>query len=183
MKQQVRSVTHTCFTMTVLLFGVVLLMAATRLYAEEKMPLTLSSLAFMHGGQIPSEYTCEGEDIAPPLQWEGVSSNARTLVLIVDDPDAPDPKAPKSGPCFFSARNMKEADFASFYFVEYFDCIRCSLHDNTAPFFLKIISAFLGEFYPSILPGADNDRFDPFFINEFGFVKGYDVGSAVDLFG
>ena len=95
MKQPVRSVTHTCFTMTVLLFGVVLLMAATRLYAEEKMPLTLSSSAFMHGGQIPSEYTCEGKDIAPPLQWEGVSSNARTLVLIVDDPDAPDPKAPK----------------------------------------------------------------------------------------
>jgi ABC-type uncharacterized transport system permease subunit len=50
---------------------------------------------------------------------------------------------------------MKEADFASFYFVEYFDCIRCSLHDNTAPFFLKIISAFLGEFYPLVMVPKD----------------------------
>src|SRR5262249_33085500 len=44
---------------------------------------------------IPSKYTCEGEDVSPPLAWEGVPNGAKSLVLIIDDPDAPDPKAPK----------------------------------------------------------------------------------------
>ena len=39
--------------------------------------------------------TCEGEDISPPLAWEGVPNGVKSLVLIIDDPDAPDPKAPK----------------------------------------------------------------------------------------
>jgi len=59
------------------------------------MTLTLQSSAFEHGGAIPSRYTCQGEDISPPLAWAGVPESARSLVLIVDDPDAPDPKAPK----------------------------------------------------------------------------------------
>jgi Raf kinase inhibitor-like YbhB/YbcL family protein len=59
------------------------------------MALTLTSTAFSQGGEIPSHYTCEGEDIAPPLEWAGVPEAARSLVLIVDDPDAPDPKAPR----------------------------------------------------------------------------------------
>ncbi len=59
------------------------------------MTLTLQSSAFEHGGAIPSRYTCQGEDISPPLTWAGVPESARSLVLIVDDPDAPDPKAPK----------------------------------------------------------------------------------------
>lgn len=59
------------------------------------MALTLDSNAFSEGGEIPSSYTCEGKDISPPLSWNGVPENARSLVLIVDDPDAPDPKAPK----------------------------------------------------------------------------------------
>ena len=70
-------------------------MASGRLLGKEKMALTLSSTAFTDRGEIPSKYTCEGEDIAPPLQWEGVPENTRSLVLIVDDPDAPDPKAPR----------------------------------------------------------------------------------------
>ena len=59
------------------------------------MVLKLTSSAFADGGEIPARYTCEGEDIAPPLAWEGVPANARSLALIVDDPDAPDPAAPK----------------------------------------------------------------------------------------
>jgi len=59
------------------------------------MSLTLSSDAFSEGDAIPTEYTCQGADISPRLQWDGVPDNARSLVLIVDDPDAPDPKAPK----------------------------------------------------------------------------------------
>jgi hypothetical protein len=59
------------------------------------MPLTLTSTAFTHGGEIPPKYTCEGQDVSPPLAWSGVPTDAKSLVLIVDDPDAPDPAAPK----------------------------------------------------------------------------------------
>jgi len=65
------------------------------LYAEGKMSLILKSTAFADGGVIPSKYTCKGKNLSPPLLWEGVPDNTRSLVLIVDDPDAPDPKAPK----------------------------------------------------------------------------------------
>jgi len=58
------------------------------------MALTLSSPAFKDKGTIPARYTCEGKDISPPLSWEGVPKGAKSLVLIVDDPDAPDPEAP-----------------------------------------------------------------------------------------
>jgi hypothetical protein len=57
--------------------------------------LQLTSTAFKHGAPIPRQFTCEGEDLSPPLSWSGVPKSARTLVLIVDDPDAPDPDAPK----------------------------------------------------------------------------------------
>ena len=59
------------------------------------MAMTLTSLAFKQDGQIPSKYTCEGDDISPPLAWNGVPEGTKSLVLIIDDPDAPDPKAPK----------------------------------------------------------------------------------------
>jgi len=59
------------------------------------MPLTLISSSFQDGGEIPERFTCEGEDVSPDLQWRSVPSGTRSLVLIVDDPDAPDPKAPK----------------------------------------------------------------------------------------
>lgn len=58
------------------------------------MALSLTSSAFRHGGEIPSKYTCEGPDIAPPFCWQGIPENTRSLVLIIDDPDAPDPDAP-----------------------------------------------------------------------------------------
>ena len=59
------------------------------------MTLTLSSTAFVHNGAIPALYTCDGEDKSPPLAWTGMPKDTKSLVLIVDDPDAPDPKAPK----------------------------------------------------------------------------------------
>ena len=59
------------------------------------MALELTSTAFKPGGEIPAKYTCEGEDISPPLAWQGVPDGTKSLVLIVDDPDAPDPAAPK----------------------------------------------------------------------------------------
>ena len=58
------------------------------------MALTLGSTVFTQGGEIPPRYTCEGENISPPLEWSGIPEAARSMVLIVDDPDAPDPKAP-----------------------------------------------------------------------------------------
>jgi Raf kinase inhibitor-like YbhB/YbcL family protein len=62
---------------------------------EGNKKMKLTSEAFDHGKPIPSRYTCEGADVSPPLAWEGIPSEARSLVLIVDDPDAPDPQAPK----------------------------------------------------------------------------------------
>ncbi|MFC1589628.1 YbhB/YbcL family Raf kinase inhibitor-like protein [Pseudomonadota bacterium] len=60
------------------------------------MALTLKSGAFENGADIPARYTCKGDDISPPLSWQGVPETAHSLVLIIDDPDAPDPKAPKT---------------------------------------------------------------------------------------
>ena len=59
------------------------------------MSLALKSPAFNHGGSIPSAFTCEGEDRSPRLEWSGIPDGTRSLALIVDDPDAPDPAAPK----------------------------------------------------------------------------------------
>ena len=59
------------------------------------MAITLNSPVFKQNDHIPSRYTCEGDDISPPLAWDGVPTDAKSLALIVDDPDAPDPKAPK----------------------------------------------------------------------------------------
>jgi len=80
---------------TALMFSSLVLMTVNLLRAEEIMALTLKSSAFDNGGEIPSRYTCEGEDVSPSLVWTGVPETARSLVLIIDDPDAPDPKAPK----------------------------------------------------------------------------------------
>lgn len=59
------------------------------------MPLTLTSPAFEHGQPIPRRCTCEGDDISPPLEWAGVPKGTKSLALIIEDPDAPDPAAPK----------------------------------------------------------------------------------------
>ncbi len=59
------------------------------------MTLSITSAAFEEGGNIPTVYTCEGDDISPPLSFSGVPEGTESLALIVDDPDAPDPDAPK----------------------------------------------------------------------------------------
>lgn len=62
---------------------------------ENIMALTLTSSSFSHNGMIPIQFTCDSKDISPALSWSGVPDHAKSLVLIVDDPDAPDPAAPK----------------------------------------------------------------------------------------
>lgn len=59
------------------------------------MAISINSSAFNNNGEIPSQYTCEGKDSSPPLAWSGIPNGAKSLALIVDDPDAPDPAAPK----------------------------------------------------------------------------------------
>jgi len=53
------------------------------------MEIKITSSAFENGGLIPARHTCDGEDISPPLQWDGVPEGARSIALICDDPDAP----------------------------------------------------------------------------------------------
>jgi Raf kinase inhibitor-like YbhB/YbcL family protein len=59
------------------------------------MPFTLRSSVFQAGGAIPRRYTCQGEDVSVPLEWDGAPNKAKSFALIVDDPDAPDPAAPR----------------------------------------------------------------------------------------
>jgi Raf kinase inhibitor-like YbhB/YbcL family protein len=56
---------------------------------ETKMTLVITSSAFREGETIPAEYSCSGQNISPPLAWSGLPSDAHTLALIADDPDAP----------------------------------------------------------------------------------------------
>lgn len=57
--------------------------------------MEIFSNAFVEGGEIPAIYTCEGKNMSPPLEWQDVPIDAKSLVLIVEDPDAPDPADPK----------------------------------------------------------------------------------------
>ena len=59
------------------------------------MTLILTSTAFSHNQEIPLLYTCDGSDQSPPLNWSGVPRRTKSLALVVYDPDAPDPAAPK----------------------------------------------------------------------------------------
>ena len=78
------------------LFFLVFFITATFTVAGEvQMTLTLESPDFNRQSEIPERFTCDGSDISPALQWSGIPQQARSLVLIVDDPDAPDPAAPK----------------------------------------------------------------------------------------
>ncbi|MCX7110505.1 MAG: YbhB/YbcL family Raf kinase inhibitor-like protein [Proteobacteria bacterium] len=57
--------------------------------------MQLESTVFSHQGEIPVRFTCDGGDVSPPLNWSDLPAGTKSLALIVDDPDAPDPKAPK----------------------------------------------------------------------------------------
>ncbi len=59
------------------------------------MPYTLTSPVFSHQGEIPKRHTCEGKDISPQLSWSNPPEGTKSFALIVDDPDAPDPQAPR----------------------------------------------------------------------------------------
>lgn len=59
------------------------------------MSLTLTSMAFGAGKIIPAAYTCDGDDVSPPLAWSNVPEQAKSLVLVVEDPDAPNPADPQ----------------------------------------------------------------------------------------
>jgi len=57
--------------------------------------MRISSTAFSNQTAIPALYTCEGKDISPPMAWSDIPAGTKSLALVVDDPDAPDPAAPK----------------------------------------------------------------------------------------
>mgnify|MGYP003693906485 CR=1 FL=1 len=73
------------------------------------MSLTITSNAFAPNGAIPPLYTCEGKDLSPPLAFGGVPAGTKSLALIVDDPDAPDPAAPKMTWVHWMLYNMPAA--------------------------------------------------------------------------
>ena len=59
------------------------------------MSMTLTSPALKPDHSIPAAYTCDGDDVSPPLSWTNIPREAKSLALIIEDPDAPDPMAPE----------------------------------------------------------------------------------------
>ena len=57
--------------------------------SDQKSEIKVTSVAFQQGQPIPRQYTCAGINISPPLEWSGVPKTAKTIAIIVDDPDAP----------------------------------------------------------------------------------------------
>ena len=78
------------------LVSIVLVLYSQDIIAKDLvMKMQLLSAAFANGQSIPIKYTCKGKNISPALSWSNIPAVAKSLVLVVDDPDAPDPKAPK----------------------------------------------------------------------------------------
>jgi Raf kinase inhibitor-like YbhB/YbcL family protein len=57
--------------------------------ARKHMALHVTSTAFAEGQPIPEKYSCDGQNISPPLKWDGAPNNTKSVAIIVDDPDAP----------------------------------------------------------------------------------------------
>jgi len=66
-----------------------MLFAVISLFGAGGGRMTIRSPAFQQGGDIPAKFTCDGGDTSPPLQISGITPEAKSLVLIADDPDAP----------------------------------------------------------------------------------------------
>jgi Raf kinase inhibitor-like YbhB/YbcL family protein len=77
------------------LFAGLLCCALSGTAYSENAKMQISSNAFSHNSAMPAQYTCDGQDTSPPLSWSGIPPGTKSLVLIVDDPDAPDPAAPR----------------------------------------------------------------------------------------
>ncbi|MDE2236178.1 MAG: YbhB/YbcL family Raf kinase inhibitor-like protein [Gammaproteobacteria bacterium] len=73
----------------------VALPTATLEGAPVSQRLVIESSAYSDNGGIPARFTCDGQDISPPLAWSGAPAGTKSFVLIIEDPDAPDPAAPK----------------------------------------------------------------------------------------
>ncbi|MDD5578192.1 MAG: YbhB/YbcL family Raf kinase inhibitor-like protein [Methylobacter sp.] len=86
---------HTASWLIFLISSFFYISAALSAEGEPNMTMILKSPDFDHQGEIPKIFTCDGEDTSPSLSWSGLPQNTKSLVLIVDDPDAPDPAAPK----------------------------------------------------------------------------------------
>jgi Raf kinase inhibitor-like YbhB/YbcL family protein len=76
-------------------FAVVAGAASAAWGGSDAVSFALTSAAFDEGAEIPIRHTCEGEDVSPPLRWSAPPEGSRSLALVVDDPDAPDPRAPR----------------------------------------------------------------------------------------
>lgn len=77
------------------LFVLPLLAAAVPPAASGVVRFSIVSPAFQAGAAIPAKHTCDGADVSPQLTWAGMPEGTQSLALIVDDPDAPDPAAPR----------------------------------------------------------------------------------------
>lgn len=82
-------------TGSALLIIALALMPGMSAFAAERSTMTVTSPAFAEGQPIPQQYTCEGDNISPALDWQNLPARTKSLALIVDDPDAPDPAAPR----------------------------------------------------------------------------------------
>jgi Raf kinase inhibitor-like YbhB/YbcL family protein len=76
--------------------GLVLASLMTASADAKESTMHLSSSAFSGNSAIPAQFTCQGADRSPPLAWTDVSAGTKSFAVIVDDPDAPDPAAPKT---------------------------------------------------------------------------------------
>ena len=86
------SICQVVVLLTVLCLVVTLLVGCKyreRPLKEGEMALTVSSSAFKEGDRIPAKYTCQGQDVSPPLAWGEPPAGTQSVALIVDDPDAP----------------------------------------------------------------------------------------------